>query len=132
MRNNNGFTIIETLVAIAILMIAITGPLVVSNKSLTAALYAKDQTTATYIGQKSIEWIRNKKDNNIALLGSENWFNGISSGSCPIYVNSFFTCTYTTDIKSTLEAVVSVKVAWKEGSVSNEVNLVSNITKTVF
>ncbi len=60
---NRGFTIIETLVAVAILMISIAGPLAVANKSLTAALYAKDQSTASFLAQEGIEMIRNYKDN---------------------------------------------------------------------
>lgn len=59
----NGFTIVETLVAIAILMIAIAGPLVVANKSLTAALYAKDYAIGSFLAQEGVELIRNFKDN---------------------------------------------------------------------
>lgn len=61
-----GFTIIETLVAIAILMIAIAGPLVVATKGLTAALVSKDQMIASYLAQDTMETIKNAKDNTIA------------------------------------------------------------------
>ena len=54
-----GFTIIETLVAIAILMIAISGPLVVATKSLTAATRAKNQSVASFLAQEGMELIRN-------------------------------------------------------------------------
>jgi len=65
-RGDSGFTIIETLVAIAILMISIAGPLAVANKSLTAALYAKDQSTASFLAQEGMEMIRNYKDNYVS------------------------------------------------------------------
>ena len=40
---SSGFTLIETLVAIAILMIAIAGPLTVAEKGLTATYYSRNQ-----------------------------------------------------------------------------------------
>lgn len=60
-----GFTIIETLVAITILMIAVAGPLTVANQALHAALDARTQMIASNLAQETIEEIRNYKDNNI-------------------------------------------------------------------
>ncbi len=59
-----GFTIVETLVAIAILMIAIAGPLTIAHKGLLAALYAHDQVTASYLAQDAMEYLKNVKNNN--------------------------------------------------------------------
>ncbi len=81
---NKGFTIIETLVAIAILMISIAGPLTIAQKSLLSALYARDQVTASFLAQDAIETLKNKRDSN--LYASQNWLagmNGLSaSPSC--------------------------------------------------
>ena len=62
---NKGFTIIETLVAIAILMISIAGPLTIAHKGLLAATYAHDTVTASYLAQDAMEYIKNVRDNNI-------------------------------------------------------------------
>ncbi len=56
------FTLVETLMAVAVLMIAIAGPLVVANDGLVAALYAKDQSVATLLAQEGMEMVRNVKD----------------------------------------------------------------------
>ncbi len=74
-----GFTLIETLVAISILMIAIAGPLTVAHKGLTSALYARDQMIASYLAQDAIEYIKNFRDNNV-LAGDSSipWNAGFS------------------------------------------------------
>lgn len=74
-QQNNGFTIVETLVAIAILMIAIAGPLTIAQKGLMASIYARDQSVATFLAQDAMEFIKNYRDNNIR--GGLDWLEGI-------------------------------------------------------
>ena len=61
---NEGFTILETLVAITIILIAITGPLDIIAHSLKASYYSRDEVTAFYLAQEAIEYARNERDNN--------------------------------------------------------------------
>lgn len=72
-HRTSGFTIVETLVAITVLMIAIAGPLVVATRGLSSALASKDQMIASYLAQESMETIKNRRDNNLAegLLWSD-------------------------------------------------------------
>lgn len=62
-RKTQGFTIIETLVAVTILMIAIAGPLTIANQALTAAYDAKNQMIAANLAQETVEAVKNYKDN---------------------------------------------------------------------
>jgi Tfp pilus assembly protein PilV len=59
---NKGFTIIETLVAITILMISIAGPLTIAQKGLSSAANTRDQVTASYLAQDLMEYIKNVRD----------------------------------------------------------------------
>lgn len=77
-----GFTIIETLVAITILMVAIVGPLVAANNALTAALDSKNQLTAMNLAQEGMEYIKNQKDNNLVLYGSSGLLNTFNGSVC--------------------------------------------------
>ncbi|HUY62399.1 MAG TPA: prepilin-type N-terminal cleavage/methylation domain-containing protein [Candidatus Paceibacterota bacterium] len=57
------FTLVETLVAIAILALAIAGPLYTADRTLVATELAREQLTATYLAQEGIEYVRALRDN---------------------------------------------------------------------
>jgi len=80
---NKGFTILETLVAITIILIAITGPLDIIAHSLKASYYSRDEVTAFYLAQEAIEYARNEKNNNELdpNAGVEDWLNGVVGSS---------------------------------------------------
>lgn len=59
---SQGFTILETLVAISILILAITAPLAIIAQALRSSYYARDQITAYYLAQEAVEFLRNKRD----------------------------------------------------------------------
>lgn len=59
-----GFTLVETMVAISILSLAVTGPLLIAQKGVGSAIYARDQITAFYLAQEAVEYIRNVRDSN--------------------------------------------------------------------
>lgn len=52
-----GFTLIETFVAITILMVLIVGPLGSLSKSITDTQYAQNLATATYLSQEALNAI---------------------------------------------------------------------------
>jgi len=72
--SNRGFTLIETLVAISILLVSISAPLTIASRSLAASFFARDQITAFYLAQDAVEYIRNARDNN--FLSNVNWLLG--------------------------------------------------------
>lgn len=74
-----GFTLVETLIAITVLMIAVAGPLTIATKALTAAFYAKNQSTASFLAQEAMEIIKNTRDNNIAGAGETSWLSGFEN-----------------------------------------------------
>ncbi|MCK4386989.1 MAG: hypothetical protein KAV41_02825 [Candidatus Pacebacteria bacterium] len=80
-----GFTLIETFVAVTILLLAMTGPMVLVTKGVTAAKSVKGQITAIYLAQEAVEYIRNTRDTNI-LTGNA-WLDGLGNcvgGKCKI------------------------------------------------
>src|SRR3989344_8329238 len=57
-----GFTLIETLVAIAVLVLSVTAPLEIAAKALFSAFHARNQITAYYLASEAIEYIKNARD----------------------------------------------------------------------
>lgn len=77
MKKNRGFTIVESLVAIAVLILVIAAPLTLAQRSLASADSAREQVTAAYLAQEAIEFVRNTRDTN-AIAGDE-WLAGLES-----------------------------------------------------
>ncbi len=66
--NQKGFSLVETLFAIAILMIALVGPMTLAWSSLSASSDQRNEVTASYLAQESLEYIKNLRDT-LALSG---------------------------------------------------------------
>lgn len=61
-----GFTLIETIVAIAFMTVAITGPIVLAGNSIRASRNAVAELTATHLAEEGLEVFHNIRDNNSA------------------------------------------------------------------
>ena len=68
MKKKNGFTLIETLVAISLLSVAIVAPMTLTSQSLAAAYYSRDQITAYHLAQEAIEAMRSIRDSQILQI----------------------------------------------------------------
>ncbi len=79
-----GFTLVETLVAIAILALAVSGPLFIADRAIVAAQSAQYQLTASYLAQEGIEYVRAMRDNAYLAAYQTNktnntaWWNGLN------------------------------------------------------
>jgi len=81
MMNSRGFTLVETLVAITLIMTAIVAPMALTVQSLESAYYARDQITASNLAQEALEAVRSVRDANILATATQvtpvNLFQGI-------------------------------------------------------
>lgn len=107
-RGSRGFSLFETLIAIFILMLAVSGAMSLTQKSLRSSYYSRDQVIASFLAQDAIEYIRSIRDHNtISSLSSgtlTSWMNGIVSpgASCAngVVCQVDTTKSYTTGVQS--------------------------------
>lgn len=68
-----GYSLVEVLVAITILLLSIAGPMTIANKGLKSSAFARDQLTAFMLAQEGIEVV--------VAVRNENVISEINSGS---------------------------------------------------
>lgn len=61
-KQHCGFTLVETLVAISLLLLVIIGPMTIAQKGIKNAYFANEQTTAVFLAQEAIEAVRALRD----------------------------------------------------------------------
>lgn len=67
-----GFTLLEALVAISILMVAVMAPITIAQKGLSSAIYSKNQMIASYLAQDALEFIKNRRDQ-VSINNNSDW-----------------------------------------------------------
>lgn len=94
MSHERGFTLVETLVAITILLLVIIGPMTIAAKGMQQAYYANEQATAVFLAQEAIETVRKLRDDNaLEVIKANNtgdtweWIDDSDLGSCTRNVN---------------------------------------------
>lgn len=80
-----GFTLVEALVAISILLVAVVGPISLIGDSLHRIYYAKDEMIAINLAQEGVEVVRQVRDSN--MLGGGAWDVGITTGNYTLDAN---------------------------------------------
>lgn len=77
-NKHRGFTLVETLVAITIVLGTLTATYTAVTNAIKSSAHARDTITAFYLAQEAFEFLKNKRDTN--ALQDEGWLNGI--GAC--------------------------------------------------
>ncbi len=75
-NHESGFTLVETMVAITVLLVAIVGPMTIASRGLQSAFFAKDQLAGLYLAQEAIELVRATRDANALAGGGTDWLAG--------------------------------------------------------
>ena len=97
--NKQGFTFIETLVAITVLLVAVVAPMSLAQDGIIAAKLAQDQIVAFYLGQEGVEIIKNLRDTNRLNNAPGGQMSGAALSNCIVNV-----ATHETDDGCTVDA----------------------------
>lgn len=88
-KKNKGFTLVETLVAISVLLTTLVGPITIASRSLNASFFLREQMVSVYLAQEGIESVLLLRDESAlaaedGILGDDDawqWFINLDS-SC--------------------------------------------------
>ncbi len=84
-ESQKALTLVESLVAISILVISIFGPMSIVSQAIRTAYQTRDQMTAYYLAQESMEYIRNVRDtNSLVQTSAGSWLGGIDGNGLVI------------------------------------------------
>jgi len=81
--NSTGFTLVEALIAISVMIVGILSGVVLVTRVLYNSVIIKDRLTASFLAQEGMELVRQIRDTNFLeiLAGtSDNWRDGLSTG----------------------------------------------------
>ena len=70
-KQQGGFTLLETLVAIFILSLALTGPIYIATLAIRSSVESRDSISAYYLAEEAIEVIRNRRDTRSLYRGGD-------------------------------------------------------------
>lgn len=110
-----GFTLVETLVAVSILLIIIVGPMTISTSTARSTSFASEQVTAFFLAQEGAEIIQKVRDDELLVqdLDPDAWDDIMDeegplehcfgSGGCGVQLN--------TDSDATLDSVIDCEVS---------------------
>ncbi len=73
-KNNLGFTLIESVVAISVLVMALVGPMTLASRSIYVQRTAKNTLIAASLAQEGLELMRWYRDNNVLQALAQNTF----------------------------------------------------------
>lgn len=130
-QKNNGFTLVETLVAISIFTMSILGLMSVLASGISNTTYAKQKMVASYLAQEGIEHARNIRDNHVLYDTSSGWNNFKNDTNVTNYPSpndySSFIRTITISTVRTNEVKIISKVEWKQGSGTYNITFLENL-----
>src|SRR3989344_4434713 len=71
----SGFSLVETIVAVSIIILTIVGPMTAAQRGLVTAEYSRDQMKAYYLAEEGLEYIHYTRDLN--ALNKDGWLDSL-------------------------------------------------------
>lgn len=71
-KNEEGFTLVETLIAVVVLIVAVVTPLSIASQAILYSATARDQIVASNLAQEAIDFIRNERDRSALTITAVN------------------------------------------------------------
>lgn len=113
MINKRGFSLLEVMIAIAILLVGVISILSLITSTINVNRLAQNKFIAAMLAQEGLELVHNRRDNN--WHQNLTWNNNLQ---IPEFQYGVFTRTVTISNISANEVGVSSAVTWTQGSIT--------------
>lgn len=129
LKKKRGFSLVETLIAVIIIIISVVTPLSIASRAITFANVSRDSIVATNLAQESIEFIRSERDGTAMTTASPNRFSaflakfGYNAGNPALSTACFSAAGCAIDVRNTALAPIA--------SSFTDVNFTSNTSQIV-
>jgi type II secretory pathway pseudopilin PulG len=118
-KKNSGFTLIETFVAITVLVIAVLGPMTLLSRALQNSRYIKDDIIASYLAQEGVELMIDKRNKNAPFNQGDY--------SCKLYLDAILGYNCVQGTPSIFTRLVAVEETTPD---SKQYKITSTVTRT--
>ena len=126
-NKRKGFTLVETLVAIAIFTVSILAVMAVLANSISNTNYAKKKMTAAYLAQEGIEYVRKLRDTFVLTNNQTGWADFIANDIPYLATDPNFDRLITKVLESPDEVKITSKVKWTQGSGTYDITFSENL-----
>jgi len=126
-NKSRGFTLVETLVAIAIFTASILAVMAVLANSISDTNYAKKKITAAYLAQEGIEYVRKMRDTFVLTNNQTGWADFIANDIPYLATDPNFDRLITKVLESPDEVKITSKVKWTQGSGTYDITFSENL-----
>jgi type II secretory pathway pseudopilin PulG len=80
-RHISGFTLLETVVALGVIMAAIVGPYALATRGVSSGIANKNRLTALYLVEEGVELVRYIRENNVLVGIPWDGEDGVENGN---------------------------------------------------
>ncbi len=133
-KQNKGFTLVETLVGLLIFTLTIMASMSVLGSSISSTNYAKQKIVAEYLAQEGIEYVRNQRDNYILFVSNGSGFtwDQFRDGKTALFyppqpTDTTFSRSIQKIVVDTDQVKIISSVSWMQGSGLKTVTFSENL-----
>jgi prepilin-type N-terminal cleavage/methylation domain-containing protein len=85
LKKQQGFSLVEMLVSISILLLVVTGPMTVTSRTSKSSTFATEQVQAFFLAQEGLELAQKSRDDLLLIAGATPWSSFVDTSNAGAY-----------------------------------------------
>ena len=114
--SNKGFSLVETLVAITLLLLIMVGPLAITSRTSSSATFASEQVVASFLAQEGLEIVQKARDDTVL---SSTFLGGTQATAWTNFVSAYSSCVSSDGCRIELDSAGAVVAPQSCSTIAN-------------